>query len=47
MPALSLPIGLSKEGLPYGMQLIGKAFDEQTLFKVAEKIEQDAGFERK
>ena len=47
LPALSLPIGLSKEGLPYGMQLIGKAFDEQTLFKVAEKIEQDAGFERK
>ena len=47
LPALSLPIGLSKEGLPYGMQLIGKAFDEQTLFKVAEKIEQDAEFERK
>ena len=47
LPALSLPIGLSKDGLPYGMQLIGKAFDEQTLFKVAQKIEQDAGFERK
>lgn len=47
LPALSLPIGLSSTGLPYGMQLIGKAFDEQTLFKVAEKIEKDAGFERK
>lgn len=47
LPALSLPIGLSADGLPYGMQLIGKAFDEQTIFKVAEKIEQDAGFERK
>ena len=47
LPALSLPIGLSSTGLPYGMQLIGKAFDEQTLFKVAQKIEQDAGFERK
>ena len=47
LPAISLPIGLSKEGLPYGMQLIGKPFDEQTLFKVAQKIEQDAGFERK
>ena len=47
LPALSLPIGLSSTGLPYGMQLIGKAFDEQTLFKVAQKIEKDAGFERK
>ncbi len=47
LPAISLPIGLSKDGLPYGMQLIGKPFDEQTLFKVAQKIEKDAGFERK
>ncbi len=47
LPALSLPIGLSSTGLPYGMQLIGKAFDEQTLFKIAQKIEKDAGFERK
>lgn len=47
LPALSLPIGLSTEGLPYGMQLIGKPFDEETIFKVADKIEQDAGFERK
>lgn len=47
LPALSLPIGLSKDGLPYGMQLIGKPFDEGTIFKVAAKIEADAKFERK
>lgn len=47
LPALSLPIGLSKDGLPYGMQLIGKPFDEGTIFKVAAKIETDAKFERK
>ena len=47
LPALSLPIGLSKDGLPYGMQLIGKPFDESTIFKVAAKIETDAKFERK
>lgn len=47
LPALSLPIGLSKDGLPYGMQLIGKPFDEGTIFNVAAKIEADAKFERK
>ncbi len=47
LPALSLPIGLSKEGLPYGMQLIGRPFDEGTIFKAAAKIEADAKFERK
>lgn len=47
LPALSLPIGLSEKGLPYGMQLIGKPFDEGTIFKVAAKIEADAKFERK
>ena len=47
LPALSLPIGLSQNGLPYGMQLIGKPFDEGTIFNVAAKIEADAKFERK
>jgi len=44
---MSLPIGLSKEGLPFGMQLIGKPFDEGTIFNVAAKLEADAKFERK
>ena len=47
LPALSLPIGLSQNGLPLGMQLIGKPFDEATIFSVAAKIEADAKFERK
>ena len=47
LPALSLPIGLNHDGLPLAMQLIGKAFDEETIFKAAYGLEQDAGFERK
>ena len=46
LPALSLPIGLSKNGLPLGMQLIGKSFDEETLFKTAYQLELDAKFVR-
>lgn len=41
LPAMSLPIGLSKAGLPLGLQLIGRAFDEETVFKVAEVIERE------
>jgi aspartyl-tRNA(Asn)/glutamyl-tRNA(Gln) amidotransferase subunit A len=41
LPGLALPIGLSKAGLPLGLQLIGRAFDEETVFKVAEVIERE------
>lgn len=44
LPGLALPIGLSQNGLPLGLQLIGRAFDEKTVFKVAEVIEREAGF---
>jgi aspartyl-tRNA(Asn)/glutamyl-tRNA(Gln) amidotransferase subunit A len=44
LPALALPIGLSKAGLPLGLHLIGRAFDEETVFKTAEVIEREAGF---
>ncbi len=44
LPALSLPAGLSAEGLPLGMQLVGKAFDEATVFKAASALEQDIDF---
>lgn len=47
LPAMSLPIGLSSAGLPLGMQLIGKAFDEETVFKAGYALECDAGFKRK
>lgn len=38
LPALSLPIGLI-DGLPVGMQIIGNAFDEATIFNIAKNIE--------
>lgn len=44
LPAMSLPIGLSESGLPLGLQVIGRAFDEGTVFKAASAIETDAAF---
>jgi len=41
LPAMALPIGFSKAGLPLGLHLIGRAFDEETVFKVAEVIERE------
>lgn len=34
-PGMSLPCGFSQKGIPIGMQLLGKYFDEQTIFKTA------------
>jgi len=42
LPGISVPAGLSTEGLPLGLQVIGRAFDEETLFSVAHVIEQAA-----
>ncbi|HIP02572.1 MAG TPA: Asp-tRNA(Asn)/Glu-tRNA(Gln) amidotransferase subunit GatA, partial [Campylobacterales bacterium] len=39
LPAISVPIGNSSEGLPIGGQFIAKAFDEQTLFDGALSLE--------
>lgn len=39
LPGVSVNCGLSKEGLPIGMQLTGKAFDESTLFKIISAYE--------
>ncbi|MEB2317403.1 MAG: amidase [Pseudomonadota bacterium] len=36
LPALSLPCGMSGEGLPIGMQLIGRAFEDGTLLRIGE-----------
>ncbi|MDB2414442.1 Asp-tRNA(Asn)/Glu-tRNA(Gln) amidotransferase subunit GatA [Rickettsiales bacterium] len=44
LPGISVPAGISSDGLPLGLQIIGKAFDEVTMFKVADKIEKSAGF---
>lgn len=46
LPALSLPIGLSQNGLPMGMQLIANRFDEGTIFKTAYHLERGANFVR-
>jgi aspartyl-tRNA(Asn)/glutamyl-tRNA(Gln) amidotransferase subunit A len=43
LPGISVPAGLSEEGLPLGLQLIGRPFDEEALFSLAEVIEQAAG----
>jgi aspartyl-tRNA(Asn)/glutamyl-tRNA(Gln) amidotransferase subunit A len=41
LPAVSLPCGLSSAGLPVGVQLIGKAFDEETLLKLSNALEKE------
>lgn len=46
LPGMSLPVGLSKDGLPFGLQLIGRAFDEETIFKTAAVLEREVKFER-
>jgi aspartyl-tRNA(Asn)/glutamyl-tRNA(Gln) amidotransferase subunit A len=40
LPALSVPSGLTSEGLPIGLQVIGKAFGEADLFAIAHAFEQ-------
>ncbi|WP_336056331.1 Asp-tRNA(Asn)/Glu-tRNA(Gln) amidotransferase subunit GatA [Nitratireductor sp. CH_MIT9313-5] len=43
LPGISVPAGLDARGLPLGLQLIGKPFEEETLFRTAHVIEQAAG----
>jgi len=43
LPGISVPAGLSGEGTPLGLQLIGKPFDEATLLRAAQAIESAAG----
>ena len=43
LPGMSVPAGLSSQGTPLGLQLIGKPFDEETLFRTAQAIEDAAG----
>ena len=44
LPAMSVPGGLSKDGLPLGLQIIGKALDEQAVLNAGLAIEQRSGF---
>ena len=43
LPGISVPAGLDAQGLPLGLQLIGRPFDEETLFAAAQVIEEAAG----
>ncbi len=44
LPAMSVPAGLDGQGLPLGLQIVGKALDEQTVLDAGLAIEQRAGF---
>ncbi|AAL53917.1 glutamyl-tRNA(gln) amidotransferase subunit a [Brucella melitensis bv. 1 str. 16M] len=43
LPGIAVPAGLNGQGLPLGLQLIGRPFEEETLFQAAHVIEQAAG----
>jgi aspartyl-tRNA(Asn)/glutamyl-tRNA(Gln) amidotransferase subunit A len=43
LPGLAVPAGLDAQGLPLGLQLIGRPFDEEMLFSLGEVVEQAAG----
>ena len=43
LPGIAVPAGLDQRGLPLALQLIGKPFEEETLFRTAHAIEQAAG----
>jgi aspartyl-tRNA(Asn)/glutamyl-tRNA(Gln) amidotransferase subunit A len=47
LPAISVPAGLTASGLPLGLQVIGKAFDEATVLRVGHAIENAANFTAK
>ena len=47
LPALTLPCGFTPAGHPLGLQLVGRAFDEATLLRIAHAYEQSAGWYRR
>ena len=47
LPGISVPAGLDADGLPLGLQIIGKALDEDTVFAAASALEKSAGFTAK
>lgn len=46
LPAISVPVGLSKKNLPLGIQIIGNYFNEDTILNIANKIEQKSCFSK-
>jgi aspartyl-tRNA(Asn)/glutamyl-tRNA(Gln) amidotransferase subunit A len=47
LPGISVPAGLDGRGLPLGLQLIGRAFDEETVLRAGRAIERAANFTAK
>jgi aspartyl-tRNA(Asn)/glutamyl-tRNA(Gln) amidotransferase subunit A len=47
LPGISVPAGLDAQGLPLGLQLIGRPLDEETLFSLGAAVEDAAGFKAK
>ena len=47
LPGISVPAGLDSNGLPLGLQIVGRALDEETVFKAASALEDAAGFSAK
>lgn len=47
LPGISVPTGLSASGLPLGLQLIGRPFDEETVLRTADVLEKAAAFSAK
>ena len=45
LPGIAVPAGKDQTGLPLGLQLIGKPFDEETLFAAGRVIERSAGID--
>ncbi len=45
LPGISVPAGLTADGLPLGLQVLGRAFDEETVLRTAGVVEAAAGFE--
>jgi aspartyl-tRNA(Asn)/glutamyl-tRNA(Gln) amidotransferase subunit A len=45
LPGIAVPAGKDGSGLPLGLQIIGKPFDEETLFAAAGVIEKSAGLD--
>ena len=44
LPGISVPVGADKDGLPLGLQLIGRSFDEETVLRSAAALEKAAAF---